>query len=169
MPFFSDVDAPWGPESMKFPVNSLLAGNSAFRDGFARDCLLQRGSQVRTRPHGFGNLPPGSRASAPPIAELARHLAQRVRTSGGRTQTSMSATPLFSGFLTSNQGGKRVRPTGLHRANASNGWLRGLKHRLHMSVQHLSALGRAIIGDFGSRSVRLSGAAGSHSVILGSR
>jgi Helix-turn-helix domain of resolvase len=27
---------------MKFPVNSLLAGNSAFRDGFARDCLLQR-------------------------------------------------------------------------------------------------------------------------------
>ena len=28
---------------MKFPVNSLLAGNSAFRDGFARDCLLQRG------------------------------------------------------------------------------------------------------------------------------
>jgi len=43
MPFFPDVNAPWGPESMKFPVNSLLAGNSAFRDGFARDCLLQRG------------------------------------------------------------------------------------------------------------------------------
>ena len=42
MRLFSDVDAPWGPESMKFPVNSLLAGNSAFRDGFARDCLLQR-------------------------------------------------------------------------------------------------------------------------------
>ena len=42
MPFFPDVNGPWGPESMKFPVNSLLAGNSAFRDGFARDCLLQR-------------------------------------------------------------------------------------------------------------------------------
>ena len=29
---------------MKFPVNSLLAGNfGAFRDGFARDSLLQRG------------------------------------------------------------------------------------------------------------------------------
>ena len=42
MPFFAAVDAPWGPESMKFPVNSLLAGNSAFRDGFARDSLLQR-------------------------------------------------------------------------------------------------------------------------------
>jgi hypothetical protein len=28
---------------MKFPVNSLLAGNSGFRDEFARDCLLQRG------------------------------------------------------------------------------------------------------------------------------
>src|SRR5207302_6524884 len=27
---------------MKFPVNSLLAGNSAFRDGFARDCLVQQ-------------------------------------------------------------------------------------------------------------------------------
>src|ERR1700730_15189929 len=31
MPFFSDVDAPWGPESMKFPVNSLLASNPASR------------------------------------------------------------------------------------------------------------------------------------------
>jgi len=48
MPFFAAVDAPWGPESMKFPVNSLLAGNSAFRDGFARDCLLQR--RVRREP-----------------------------------------------------------------------------------------------------------------------
>ena len=48
MLFFAAVDAPWGPESMKFPVNSLLAGNSAFRDGFARDCLLQRG--VRCEP-----------------------------------------------------------------------------------------------------------------------
>jgi hypothetical protein len=27
---------------MKFPVFSLLAGNFGFRDGFARDCLLQR-------------------------------------------------------------------------------------------------------------------------------
>jgi hypothetical protein len=27
---------------MKFPVNSLLAGNFGFRDEFARDCLLQR-------------------------------------------------------------------------------------------------------------------------------
>jgi hypothetical protein len=27
---------------MKFPVFSLLAGNFAFRDGFARDCLLQQ-------------------------------------------------------------------------------------------------------------------------------
>jgi hypothetical protein len=36
------------------------------------------GSQVRTRPHGFGNLPPASHASAPPIAELARHLAVTV-------------------------------------------------------------------------------------------
>ena len=28
---------------MKFPVNSLLAGNFGFRDEFARDCLLQGG------------------------------------------------------------------------------------------------------------------------------
>ena len=27
---------------MKFPVFSLLAGNLGSRDGFARDCLLQR-------------------------------------------------------------------------------------------------------------------------------
>ena len=27
---------------MIFPVFSLLAGNFGFRDGFARDCLLQR-------------------------------------------------------------------------------------------------------------------------------
>jgi hypothetical protein len=27
---------------MKFPVNSLLAGNFGFRDRFAPDCLLQR-------------------------------------------------------------------------------------------------------------------------------
>ena len=27
---------------MKFPVNSLLAGNFGFRDEFARDCLLQQ-------------------------------------------------------------------------------------------------------------------------------
>src|SRR6202040_1785652 len=41
--------------------------------------LPPAGSQVRTRPHGFGNLPPASHASAPPIAELARHPAQRGR------------------------------------------------------------------------------------------
>ena len=40
---FSTVDARPSPESMKFPVFSLLAGNFGFRDGFARDCLLQRG------------------------------------------------------------------------------------------------------------------------------
>jgi len=28
---------------MNFPVFSQLAGNLAFRDEFARDCLLQRG------------------------------------------------------------------------------------------------------------------------------
>jgi hypothetical protein len=39
---FSTVDARPSPESMKFPVFSLLAGNFGFRDGFARDCLLQR-------------------------------------------------------------------------------------------------------------------------------
>jgi predicted phage terminase large subunit-like protein len=34
---------------MKFPVNSLLAGNfGAFRDGFARDSLLQRGVHCET-------------------------------------------------------------------------------------------------------------------------
>src|SRR5580704_2067347 len=36
------VVVPFAREYRKFPVNSLLAGNSAFRDGFARDCLLQR-------------------------------------------------------------------------------------------------------------------------------
>jgi hypothetical protein len=45
---FSTVDARPSPESMKFPVLSLLAGNFGFRDGFARDCLLQRG--VRCEP-----------------------------------------------------------------------------------------------------------------------
>src|ERR1700730_1380549 len=39
---FSTVDARRSPESMKFPVFSLLAGNFGFRDGFARDCLLQQ-------------------------------------------------------------------------------------------------------------------------------
>ena len=29
MPFFAAVDAPPSPDSMKFPVNSLLAGNLA--------------------------------------------------------------------------------------------------------------------------------------------
>ena len=42
MPCFAVVHAPQSPESMKFPVNSLLAGNFGFRDEFARDCLLQR-------------------------------------------------------------------------------------------------------------------------------
>ena len=42
MPFFAAIDAPRSPESMKFPVNSLLAGNFRLRDEFARDCLLQR-------------------------------------------------------------------------------------------------------------------------------
>src|SRR5690348_3263556 len=36
---------------MKFPVNSVLAGNfGLFRDEFARDCLLQRG--VSSEPGG---------------------------------------------------------------------------------------------------------------------
>src|SRR6478735_9636787 len=34
--------------------------------------LPPAGSQVRTRPHGFGDLPPASHAPAPPIAVLAR-------------------------------------------------------------------------------------------------
>ena len=38
---FSTVDARPSTESMKFP-GLLLAGNFGFRDGFARDCLLQR-------------------------------------------------------------------------------------------------------------------------------
>jgi hypothetical protein len=33
---FSTVDARPSPESMKFPVFSLLAGNFGFRDGFAQ-------------------------------------------------------------------------------------------------------------------------------------
>src|ERR1700726_87779 len=33
---------PRRPRRTKFPVFSLLAGNFGFRDGFARDCLLQR-------------------------------------------------------------------------------------------------------------------------------
>src|ERR1700730_4421757 len=45
---FSTVDARRSPESMKFPVFSLLAGNFGFRDGFARDCLLQ--GRVRCEP-----------------------------------------------------------------------------------------------------------------------
>jgi len=36
-------DAPLTPESTKFPAFSLLAGNLEVRDGFARDCPLQRG------------------------------------------------------------------------------------------------------------------------------
>ena len=38
MPFFAASEAPPRPESMKFPVNSLLAGNfGIFRDEFAAD------------------------------------------------------------------------------------------------------------------------------------
>ena len=43
MRFFAAVDALPSLESMKFPVFSQLAGNSRSRDGFAHDCLLQRG------------------------------------------------------------------------------------------------------------------------------
>ena len=40
---------------MKFPVFSLLAGNLGSRDGFARDCLLQR--RVQCEPSlGFAGL-----------------------------------------------------------------------------------------------------------------
>jgi hypothetical protein len=46
---------------MKFPVFSLLAGNFGFRDGFARDCLLQR--RVLCEPDSLDqdgeNLPSG--------------------------------------------------------------------------------------------------------------
>ena len=43
MPFFAASEAPPRPESMKFPVNSLLAGNfGIFRDEFAADSPLQR-------------------------------------------------------------------------------------------------------------------------------
>ena len=43
MPFFAASEAPPRPESMKFPVNSLLAGNLAFfRDEFAADSPLQQ-------------------------------------------------------------------------------------------------------------------------------
>jgi hypothetical protein len=57
MLFFAAVHAPQSPESMKFPVNSLLAGNSGFRDEFAPDCLLQQRVRCElgpgsTREHG---------------------------------------------------------------------------------------------------------------------
>jgi hypothetical protein len=44
MPFFAASEAPPRPESMKFPVFSLLAGNfGIFRDEFAADSPLLRG------------------------------------------------------------------------------------------------------------------------------
>jgi len=43
MPFFAASEAPPRPESMKFPVFSLLAGNfGIFRDEFAADSPLHR-------------------------------------------------------------------------------------------------------------------------------
>ena len=42
LPFLAAFDAPLTPESTKFPAFSLLAGKIGFRDGFARDCPLQR-------------------------------------------------------------------------------------------------------------------------------
>ena len=43
MPFFAASEAPPRPESMKFPVFSLLAGNfGIFRDEFAADSPLQQ-------------------------------------------------------------------------------------------------------------------------------
>jgi hypothetical protein len=56
MTFLALVDAPSSSESMKFPAFSQLAGNLAFRDGFARDCPLQRrvGSELGPdRDHNF--------------------------------------------------------------------------------------------------------------------
>jgi len=70
MPFFAASEAPPRPESMKFPVNSLLAGNLAFfRDEFAadsplqervhceRDQLLQSASLETGRPKKFDGVP----------------------------------------------------------------------------------------------------------------
>jgi hypothetical protein len=52
-------------------------GSRSVGEPKARIQLPPAGSRARTRPHGFGNLPPASHASTPPIAELAP--AQRGR------------------------------------------------------------------------------------------
>ena len=55
MPFLAAFEAPPRPESMKFPVFSLLAGKfGIFRDEFAADSPLQRRVHCELAPHGFG-------------------------------------------------------------------------------------------------------------------
>jgi hypothetical protein len=52
---------PFAPEYRKFPVFSQLAGEFGFRDGFARDCLLQR--RVTCEPDFFDRRARGASRS----------------------------------------------------------------------------------------------------------
>jgi hypothetical protein len=57
---------PWRSQGGLVSVVSLTGGPRV------RIRLPPAASQVRTRPHGFGNLPPASHAPAPPVAGTAR-------------------------------------------------------------------------------------------------
>jgi SAM domain (Sterile alpha motif) len=63
----------------------------------------------------------------------------------------------------------KLTPTSIAGADATNAIAATDASSTQAERRQLSAAGRAIIGDFGSHSVRLSGAAGSRSVIPGSR
>ena len=72
MPFFAASEAPPRPESMKFPVFSLLAGNLAiFRDEFAADSPSRRESIANLTPADAerpGRSCPQRRSALPPKA-----------------------------------------------------------------------------------------------------
>src|SRR6185369_12166802 len=55
-----------GPCEQKYPVYSQLAGNLAFRDEFAEDCLLQRGVCDEAVPGGGPAGPTSASNAAPP-------------------------------------------------------------------------------------------------------
>ena len=79
---------------MKFPVFSLLAGNFGFRDGFARDCLLQQWSLVRT--WFCRRLPYPARYT--PRSAMRRacvHLARVIRLGASRNPSETAKSLIF--------------------------------------------------------------------------
>src|SRR5271165_91150 len=87
---------------MKFPVYSQLAGNSGFRDGFARDCLLSGESSANLIPRATGA--DGDGRAGGPCRQIDRprqisDVAEKANRGAARYEVAEADLELDAGFV----------------------------------------------------------------------